>query len=61
VKNLPYEESLDIFIKKYDFVTFIPSDIEYKTCTREILIINFFFNKNRFVKMLLNDSFFKIY
>lgn len=36
-------------------------DKEYKSFDREILIMNFFFNKNRFVKLLLNEAIFKTF
>ncbi|CAD8168379.1 unnamed protein product [Paramecium pentaurelia] len=61
IQNQSYEESKEIFDQKYDFIIFVKSHSEYNSFDREVLILNYFKNKSRFVKILLYESLFKIF
>ncbi|CAK80274.1 unnamed protein product (macronuclear) [Paramecium tetraurelia] len=61
IQNQSYEESKETFDKKYDFVVFVKSHSQYNSFDREVIILNYFTNKSRFVKILLNESLFKIF
>ncbi|CAD8150413.1 unnamed protein product [Paramecium octaurelia] len=61
MQNQSYEESKELFDQKYDFVVFVKSHREYNSFDREVLILNYFKNKSRFVKILLHESLFKIF